>query len=294
VIHPHGEPYPADRGAGPQPVDNDALPDSPAEVRPRKRWRDLPRAERVRLKVEDTVRYYAQTHKKILTVETIGQYIGWKVRTVGPVSAAEITTALSDPVTIANLRDLGILPDDVLSWDEALEARVRPDGVQMDVLDSIFEQVNPGDERPLEVILREHGVELKTWNGWLADPMFAGYVRSRTASVFGERAHEVDIALLRRATAGDVSAVKLILQLQGRLTDTRAIDAGQLLGRVLEILLEEVADQALLERIGRRFEALSQQAARGALPAAVPTVPAPLEAQLLAGLPRQTIIEGEQ
>jgi hypothetical protein len=261
LIEPFGEPYPAYRTA-----ENDPLPRS-QRTAPRVRFRDLPRAEQLRLRVEEAVRYYALQHGKILTAQAIGHRWKWKLARVGQVTVEEIATALNDPVTIANLRRLGLLPEDVLSWDEALEGRLQPDAEQMDALEAVLSRIDPDEKRPLAEVLGEQGIELKQWNGWLADPIFAGYVRSRMEAVLGQQAHEVDIALFRRVVAGDTQAIKLMLQLQGRLTDQRAVDTGQLLGRVLEILLEEITDQRTIERIARRFEALSQQVTSGRAPA---------------------------
>jgi hypothetical protein len=256
MIHPGGE---AEGSVfGPDDAELPVTPLGPGEKRVR--VRDLPKAEILRRKVQDTVRYYGITHGRLLTVEALGNYIGWRVRHVGTVTADQIAAALNDPVTVSNLRELGLLPEDVFTWSEALEARVRPDGTQMDALDAIFTRINPDDTRPLDKILAEQGIELKTWNGWLADPIFAGYVRQRTEQVFGERAHEVDIALMRKAIGGDTGAIKLILQLQGRLAERTGPDPGVLLGRVLDVLLEEIGDEAVLERIARRLEAIAQAA----------------------------------
>ena len=251
-VYPYGESYPAHR--------------VPEESPAYSRYRDLPRPEKIRTRVEETVRGHWLLHGRILTANAIGERWKWKLNRVGALTEQDIAHALNDPVTIANLRTLGILPPEVMTWDEVTEARLAPTTNQLDALDAIFHRMDPAEKRSLVEVLEEHGIDLKTWNGYLADPIFAGYVRARTDALLGEHAHEVDIALMRRVIAGEVPAIKLMLQLQGRLADHRAVDTGQLLGRVLEILIEEITDTATVERIARRFEALAQQITHGRAP----------------------------
>lgn len=272
---------------GPTAFDREAedarLPDAPDTAgQPRLRWRDLPPAEQIRRSVEDTVRYYGQRWGKLPTAERICSFKKWPATRI-----PEVQLALQDPVTIANLRRLGILPDDVETWDEGItRAGAQPTRLQMDALDAIFERLDPNDPRPLDVVLKAHGVDLRTWNGWLADPVFGAYVRDRAAAIFGQRAHEVDIALMRRAFAGDVQALKLILELQGRIKrqgDT--VDVNMVLARVVEIIQLEVTDPVVQLRIAERLEALSQATAAGQLPAGPPV----LSAEIVPG----QLIEGE-
>jgi hypothetical protein len=272
--------------AGPNALrgpDDSLLPNSASPATGHVNFRDLPRTEQVRRKCEDMVRWYAGKHGKVLTAEALGNFISWRVRYVGVVTLTDVAAALNDPVTVANLRGLGILDEEVLTWDEALEAKVRPSRAQMDALDAVFERLDPKDDRSLSEILSAHGIELRQWHGWLADPIFAGYVRERTQAVIGQNAHEVDIALMRKVVGGDTAAIKLALMLQGRLSDNRAVDAGQLLGRVLEILLEEISDMGAIERIARRFEAMSQAiSANQPLPPAI-SPPVVIESEQVAG-----------
>lgn len=254
-------------GSHPAP-DNARLPHT---ARPgagdRVRWKDLPREEIIRRKVEDTIRYYAGRYERVLTAEQVVNYLGGKMKYVGPLDAGMVSVAMNDPVTVANFREWGVLPDDVETWDEyaAGDGTPQPSRQQMDALDKVFSQLEPTEGRSLPTILAEHGLNLDTWHGWLRDPVFAGYVRDRTAKVFGEQAYRVDVALLRKAASGDVSAIKLVLELQGRLRDDTAVNPDVLLSRVIEILQTEVRDRATLVRVAGRMEALSQAAARGQL-----------------------------
>jgi hypothetical protein len=255
------------------------------------RWRDLPRAEMIRRKVEDTVRYYGQRYGRVLTAQSLGDYMGWKMRYVGELTPADLSAAINDPVTVANLREWGVLPAGVDTFDEYAElgGQVQPTREQMDALDAVFRSVDPADGRSLETILNDASdpdgapISIQTWHGWLRDPVFAGYVRDRTAAVFGEQAYRVDIALLRKATAGDVAAIKLILELQGRLRDETAVSPQVLLSRVLDVIRANVSDRATLVAIAEGLETISQQASRGQLqgqlsgPAALGFEPAVIE-----------------
>ena len=232
------------------------------------RWRDLPAAEQLRRRVEDTLRFYGQRYGKLMTAERIVAYRHWPESRI-----PEVVEAMHDPVTVANLRELGIIAPEVETWDEAVAGNVQPTKMQMDALDAIFTRLDPTDPRALTELLKEQGVDLRTWNGWLADPMFGAYVRDRSAAVFGQRAHEVDIALMRRAFGGDTAAIKLILELQGRIkTGGDTVDVNMVLARVVEIIQVEVADQAAVLRIAERLEALAHAAAAGKLPASPPVI----------------------
>lgn len=257
---------------GPGP-DNYRLPAAANPGLPPLRWKDLPPAERIRRKVEDTVRFYSSRHGRVLTADALLTYLHWP-----PTRREQVVQAMNDPVTVANLRSLGVLPDDVETMDEAAAHTGQPSSRQMDALDAIFERIDPEDKRPLKDILREHGLELKTWNGWLADPVFAGYVRDRAAAVFGQRVHEVDIALLRRGAAGDVQAIKLILELQGRIGRTERLDVNAVLARVVEIIDTEVGDRETKLRIAGRLQALSDEQQRRPMPSGPPVIAGELTA----------------
>lgn len=250
------------------------LPAAPDGARQRRvRFRDLPAEEQIRRRVEDALRYVAETRGIILTAEAICDRLHWP-RTRQP----QVVAAMNDPVTIANLRELGVLPEEVETWDELAEHSGRLTKRQMDAMDAIFERIDPEDPRPLKTILAEHGIQTKTWHGWLADPVFAGYVRDRTAKLWGERGHEIDIALMRRAAAGDVPAIKLALELQGRIrAGTDTVDANALLARVVEIIDLEVGDRDTKIRIAQRLQRLSEQLGRRA----TPTGPPVLEAEMV-------------
>lgn len=253
---------------GPGP-DNARLPVvTPPGAGEQVRFRDLPPAEQLRRKVEDTLRFYAMRHKRLLTAVALVGYKKWPEARI-----PDVIAAMNDPVTVANLRGWGVLPPEVETYDEALAGvEARPARVQMDALEAIFERIDPDDARPLKTILAEHGVSLRTWNGWLTDPVFAAWVRERATAVFGERAHEVDIALMRKALSGETAAIKLILELQGRIRQgDQAVDARALLASVVEIIQLEVTDPATQLRIVERMEALSQRVQRGQLPSG-PTV----------------------
>lgn len=232
------------------------LPEVHSSEAPPVRWRDLPPFEQLRRTVEGEIRYVAQRHGRLLNAEAICNRKHWR-----PERVPDVVAAMNDPVTMANLRAIGVLPDDVDTWEEAgADARCNatPTGRQMSALDSIFARLDPTDKRPLRELLAEHDVDLKMWNGWLADPVFAGYVADRMARVLGERAHEVDIALFRRGVAGDVPAIKLILELQGRIKQAGdTVDVNALLARVVEIIDVEVSDRDTKVRIAQRLQALS-------------------------------------
>ena len=232
------------------------------------RMRDLPAAEQLRRKVEDAVLYVARRHGRLLTADAVCKRFLWPAE-----RAAEVAVALNDPVTVANLKAEGVVPPEVASWDDMVAGRVAPSKAQMDVLEEVLGQLDPSDDRALGPILAEKGLDLKQWHGWLADPVFGAYVRDRTAQVLGNAAGQADIALMRRASAGDVQALKLLYQLQGKLGRDSMIDVNAVLAQVVTIIQDEIDDRDTIVRIAQRLQALSDQVSRRQLPAGAPIIP---------------------
>ncbi len=211
---------------------------SPDDMHRFVRWRDLPAAERRRRVVERRVLWMWQQAGKLPTTEMLISHT--------KLDEAHIREALADPITIANLRRDGAISPEADDWEEATGERVMLAGRQLDAVRRVFERVDPDDPASWRGALGEVGVTVREWNGWMRDPLFASFVRDAGARLFGDHAHSVDIALLRNAVAGDTAAIKLVLEVTGRIkADRNTVDAGMLLARVIEVLVHHLSEAQL-------------------------------------------------
>lgn len=235
------------------------------------RWKDLPEDERNRRSVERKVLWIWRQHGKLPTVQRLAAY--------AHMDEEVVARALADPVTIANLRADGAIPPDADDWEAATGQRVALSGQQLDAIRRIFERVDPDDAATWRQALAEVGVSVREWNGWMRDPLFAAFVRDAGARLFGDHAHAVDIALLRNAVAGDTAAIKLVLEVTGRIKQNRdQVDANMLLARVVEVLRRHLP-VGLLEPIIDDLENLAGVLAHNtvAAPKIIEAAPVPAE-----------------
>lgn len=198
----------------------------------RVRWRDLPRAEQIRRTVEAKLLWLWEMHGRLPTVAYMANY--------AHMTENDVKMALADAVTIANLRARGAIPPDADDWEQATGERVVLAGKQVDAVRRILQRVDPDDDKSMRQALQEVDVTVPEWNGWMRDPLFASFVRDSGARLFGDHAHAVDIALLRQAVSGDVGAIKLVLEVTGRLKKDGGVDTGMLLARVIEVLVRHL------------------------------------------------------
>lgn len=196
------------------------------------RWRDLPKAEQDRRSVERKLLWLWETHGKLPTAQYLANYCRLPEETVNQ--------CLADAITIANLRERGAIPPDADDWHAATGERIVLAGKQVDAVRRVFERVDPDDDRTLRQALQEVDVTVQEWNGWMRDPMFSSFVRDAGARLFGDHAHSVDIALLRQAVSGDTAAIKLVMEVTGRLKKDGGVDTGMLLARVIEVLVRHL------------------------------------------------------
>lgn len=111
--------------------------------------------------------------------------------------------------------------------------------------------------------LKDLGVSTSTYQSWLRDPAFAEYLRVRSEGLLDTSQHEAHLALLDRVRAGEVKAIQYFNELKGRFTPSNGrVDNGgvndvqALLTAILEIILEEVDDPLVAQRIAERFKTM--------------------------------------
>jgi len=120
------------------------------------------------------------------------------------------------------------------------------------------------DTRSQKKKLADNNIHTRTWNRWLRDPAFQRYLRERAEAMLGENQHEAHLALIDKIRAGDIKAIQYYNEMTGRYTPASSrgnqpnsvVDVNNLLIRILEIIQDEVEDQATMIRIADRLKAL--------------------------------------
>lgn len=218
------------------------------DTAPHTRWRDLPKFERERRSVTTCVIQVWNQFGKVPSVEYICNY--------KHMNKEAVEKALRNPQNVTDLISAGILPEDVTSWDDAMGQ--REPGLttkQVDAVNAYFSILE--EKKSLGVALAEADVTVTAWNGWMRDPIFAGYVRDVGSTLYGDRQPTMDMALIREAEAGDVPALRLAMEVTGRIKqDKNSVDAGMLLARVLEVVSRHV-DRPTQAAIGAEIAVLA-------------------------------------
>lgn len=198
--------------------------------RPFVRWKALPPEERARRTVVTCVVQLWNQQGKLPTVARISSYKKMK--------EDDVRAALDNETTVADLIQLGVLRDDVTSWQQAVAGQdAGLTARQIKAVDAYYARVHSEEKQTIGQALGTIGVSAAEWNGWMKDPVFHAYVTDLGAQLFGDHQGDIDIALIREATSGDVPAIKLAMEVTGRIKqDKNSIDAGMLLARVLEAI----------------------------------------------------------
>lgn len=119
------------------------------------------------------------------------------------------------------------------------------------------------DTRSTAKKLRDLGISGQTWQNWLKDPIFQKFCQDKAENLFTINSHEIDQALFSKARTGQVDAIKLYLQLTGRLQEVTAPKIGNqdshyFLIRIMEAIQEVLADHPdLLRALGAKIRSIS-------------------------------------
>lgn len=106
-----------------------------------------------------------------------------------------------------------------------------------------------GDTRPLAVKAKASNVTIAQHNAWLKNPLFQTALTSRLEQILPDERNRVHTALAREASGGNVSAIKLYLQVTGEYAEgsgnTDKSEAAGLMQGILEILETHVPRNVL-------------------------------------------------
>lgn len=155
-------------------------------------------------------------------------------------------------------------------------------------LDWINCVTDPSDQRPLTKKLAELGIKMAEVRAWNNNPFYAKVLYERTNKQFGNNRHAVLRSLQLEAMAGNISAIKLYLEMTGDVeathnqstvnvnTTTVSVEARSLLNNILEILQRHLEPELLMV-IVNELEAATTGNERQT--SALPALPPPTTAQ---------------
>lgn len=111
--------------------------------------------------------------------------------------------------------------------------------------------LNTTDKRSQNKKLQDMDISAAKWNGWKQNPQFKEYYKARVESIFGDALPDVHMALMDRATNGDLGALKFYYEITGHYTsEGKAVDLKMIMERVFEVISIHVKDPSLLAAIG--------------------------------------------
>lgn len=120
------------------------------------------------------------------------------------------------------------------------------------------------DTRSDKKKLADLGIKSGTYQAWLRDPEFSGYLRHRAESLIGDIEHEAMLSLADNVRAGKMDAIKYYHELIGRYTPANHNNSGgsnvdyqNLIVRIIEIVIDEVDDPESALRISERLRGLA-------------------------------------
>lgn len=184
------------------------------------------------------------------------------------------------------LENKPITADNILSnWDETttakpdvkfIEAYIKTDTfkTKMDAIGAVERDgltkeqhalistlTNP-DGKSLTMKLKKHRVPWVTFQGWLAQPKFLEYLELNAEQALGAAKAFSLIQLVNKSARGDSKSMDTVLAMTGRWdpTNRKQVDAQKMVGIILQVLDEEIANPELKARIGNRLSLLSNSA----------------------------------
>lgn len=128
---------------------------------------------------------------------------------------------------------------------------------QLAVVETIL---NPMDKRGHKEKLGTLGVRSTTYQGWMSNKTFTDYMSKRAEDMFGGSMHLAQEALVRKVMRGDIGAIKLYMEMNGKIGKTQesVTDLKLLLLRVTESLQRHIKDPAILQAIASDMREINE------------------------------------
>ncbi len=105
------------------------------------------------------------------------------------------------------------------------------------------------DGRSLKKKLNDIGVTTIQWDAWKKEPVFSSHLRERAESSLLSNISETEVALMDSAHRGDISAIKLHLEMAGRWSSKTVgeLNVEFLLMKIIEAAQRTIKDKDMLE-----------------------------------------------
>lgn len=126
-------------------------------------------------------------------------------------------------------------------------------------ISAVATMLDLNDRRSDSKKLNDMGIPTQTWSGWQRDPVFSEYFYRRAESIYGDILKDIPISLQQNVKRGDISSIKLVLEMTGRYSDKKGneLDLNNILMRVLEILQKYITNPDALMAASGDLLALS-------------------------------------
>lgn len=176
-----------------------------------------------------------------------------------PPNDFDLEAALDNPSFIRALANRGIsLPrsEVQIKLDEALGIPEHHNLTAQQTA-AVLTVVNYSDKRSRNAKLKELGVSVSTWNGWLKDPKFNEYFMDLANKQFAQALPTAQEQLVRAMENGKVEAIKFYMDLQGKgpgSADAQGHNVRMVLQKLIEVLQLHVQDPEVLGAIGIDFD----------------------------------------
>ncbi len=124
---------------------------------------------------------------------------------------------------------------------------------------------NPADGRDLKRKLSHAGISWNKYQVWLSQPVFSQHHKETMDNLLKDMMPIAKQQMAAKIAAGDVGMIKFGMEVTGEHDPAgkKQLDAKQFLGILLEIIEEEVKDQATLQRIGAKISLRGAKAIEG-------------------------------
>lgn len=131
-----------------------------------------------------------------------------------------------------------------------------PAGLSKEQVAAIIAVVSFDDKRSVAAKLKDMGISITKWNGWLKNPYFKDYLQDLSTANFQDAVHQAHDGLLQAVSRGDTHAIKFYFEVTGRHTqDTPQLQNIRLVvARLIESIQRHVTDPAALRAINADFE----------------------------------------
>ena len=118
---------------------------------------------------------------------------------------------------------------------------------------------NPADRRTLQAKLKQVGISYHVYRNWLKQPHFHAAVSRESEELLRVHTGDVLTQLTSKAVAGDLNAIKMYLEVNGRHDpgSRQTVDVIGLMNQILEVISRRVSDPGVLAAIAGDFELLS-------------------------------------